>query len=204
MKGWQAPTHLAKGRPESESEVRSPCRNFDCPGFFELPRENKGGSWLLSKPRQEALLKRLCSFLMTESQRPKLCCARARTPSGRPIVRHKDGLVLHAAARRRRRDTAASHCHRARVCEYGPKHRPRRRKGRAQYVVTLLSCRLVWAAARLLHCVAAARPDVFFYRGALRNGLWLQSCGLHGGDANQHSGGHMLRWHERLVLLRCQ
>ena len=66
--------------------------------------------------------------LMSESQRPKLCCARARTPSGRPIVRHKDGLVLHAAARRRRRDTAASHCHRAWVCEYGPQHRPRCRK----------------------------------------------------------------------------
>ena len=44
LAGADAPREL---RPlESESEVESPCRNFACPGFFELFCENKGASAL--------------------------------------------------------------------------------------------------------------------------------------------------------------
>ena len=138
LAGADAPREL---RPlESESEVRSPCRTLPALAFSSSSARTKALRLLaFEQASTKSIVDAPLLLLMTESQRPKLCCARARTPSGRPIVRHKDGLVLHAAARRRRRDTAASHCHRARVCEYGPQHRPRRRKGRAQYVVTLLS-----------------------------------------------------------------
>ena len=152
--------------------------------FRALLREQRRfGSWLLSKPRQEALLKRLCSFLMTESQRPKLCCARARTPSGRPIVRHKDGLVLHAAARRRRRDTAASHCHRARVCEYGPKHRPRRRKSlvvRGKGNCTIQASPLANQLHAIRRLVAAVSPAVRARaRSTQRQGRRARVAGAH-------------------------